>query len=159
MMLSGTESGKGPGRLSGLASVNGSATTAALARGAAITVVGDADRYVLQARLQNVADVQLLKIVRIANVHIQHLIEVTVVNIALPVDAELIDAHQPLHVGDTESVLQQVHVIFKFALREQGAAKAGNGHIGYGKQLVELDIEFFGKKGFIVPLQTVLGWW
>ena len=57
------------------------------------------------------------------------------------------------------SIFQQVHVIFKFAFRQQSAAKAGNRHIGYGEQLVELDIEFFGKKGFVVALQTVLGWW
>ena len=63
----------------------------------------------------------------------------------------------PFMLSYAESIFQQVHVIFKFAFGQQGAAKAGNRHIGYGEQLVELDIEFFGKKGFIVPLQTVLG--
>ena len=137
----------------------GSAATAALASSAAVTMIGNADRNVLQPCLQYFTDVQFLKIIGITNVHFEHLVEIAIVDITLPVDAELVNAHQALHVSYAESILEQVHVIFEFTLGKQGAAKASNWHVGNGEQVVELDIEFFREKCFIVPLQAVLGWW
>ena len=90
------------------------------------------------------------------NIHVQHLVEIAVVNIAFPIDAELVQAHQALHVRGAERILEQVHVVFEFAFRYQGAAEASDRHIGDGEKLVELDVVFFREKLLVVLFQLVL---
>ncbi len=71
----------------------GSATTTTLSRSTAVTMIRDTDWDILQTGLQYIADMHFLSLTGMANIHVEHLVEITIVHITLPVDAELIGTH------------------------------------------------------------------
>ena len=87
---------------------------------------------------------------------VQHLIEITVVDIALPVDTDQVMAHNLPKVDIGITRFQQVHVFPELSLRNQGAAEALNRHIGYREQAVEHNAKLFEQMLFIVLLQCHL---
>ena len=79
-----------------LVSIKRATTAASLAGGTTITMVGDFHRYIEHVGFEHVTDMQWLPTARVFNIHVEHLIKITVVNVTLPIDAELIDTHEVL---------------------------------------------------------------
>jgi Fe2+ transport system protein B len=88
----------------------------------------------------------------------QHLVEVAVVEQALPVDAEQLAAHHGVEVVPVVAVAQQLHVALEAALAEQRAAEALDGHVGQYEQVVEADAEVQQQLALVVGLQRPLRW-
>ena len=71
----------------------------------------------------------------------QHLIEVAIVDVALPVDGEERTAHDRLEVLRLIRVLGQRHVFLEAALGDERAAEALDGHIRQDVEAIERDAE------------------
>src|SRR5918992_155678 len=69
----------------------------------------------------------------------QHLIEVAIVDIALPIDTEEGTAHHTLEVFCTMVLVQQLHIPAKLPLGDQEAAKAQDRHVRQDIEAVEHD--------------------
>ncbi len=90
--------------------------------------------------------------------HAQHLIEIAVVQIALPIHADEAATHHGIQVLGVVRAPKQLHVLGKAAFAHQGAAKALNWHIGQCKQMVETDAEVHQQLTLVVLLQSSLRW-
>ena len=75
--------------------------------------------------------------------HVELLIEITVVNFAAPSDADRVATHQPIDRGRIKIVDQKLHVFFKLVVVPQIGSKARDGQIGNGVKLVKDDAEMF----------------
>ncbi len=87
---------------------------------------------------------------------IQHLVEIAVVNLAVPSHADQRPAHQAFHSGRIEVVHQQRHVRVVLALLLKKRREALDGHVGDSEQAIELDAEGFAQLFLVVGLQTFL---
>lgn len=56
-------------------------------------MICNADRDIVQAGLQYIANVHFLFLGGMTDIHVEHLVKITIINITLPIDAELIGAH------------------------------------------------------------------
>lgn len=89
--------------------------------------------------------------------HLQHLVEIAVVDIPAPIDAHQIAAHHVLEVLAMISVLEQRHVVAELVLGNQHAAKTLDRHVRDREQTVELDAVLVEKMLAIIRLQLHLG--
>src|SRR5207245_841124 len=71
----------------------------------------------------------------------QHLVEIAVVDVALPVDREQRAAHHALDVVGAVRAVQQGHVLAELALGGQRRAEALDRHVGEGIATIEDDAE------------------
>ena len=71
--------------------------------------------------------------------HAQHLVEVTVVEFALPIDTQSGSAHEPFDCGRIKMVSQQLEVSFPLPLLPQVLGKATNRLIGERVKVMEND--------------------
>src|SRR3569832_427127 len=131
------------------------AATAALPRGAAVAVVIDHDGIAGEACRDEVLDVHARPAVE-AQRQAQHLIEVAVVDVTLPIDALEAAAHHRIEIGVAVRLVQQGHVILELALRQQGAAETLFGLVGERVEAVEDDAESIAQVLLVRRLQTRL---
>ena len=95
-------------------SIQGASAATALAGGAPVTMLADLDRASLEILAEQIIQVQAL--LPVAQRHVQHLIEVAVVEIAPPVDAQQLPAHDGLQVVVLMGLPQQLQIAVEFAL-------------------------------------------
>ena len=69
----------------------------------------------------------------------QHLIEVAIIDIALPIDTEEGTAHHTLEVFCAMGLVQQLHIPAKLPPGDQEAAKAQDRHVRQDVEAVERD--------------------
>ena len=86
----------------------------------------------------------------------EHLVEVAVVQIALPVDADLRVAHHGAEVVGLVGALEQLHVGLERALAHQGAAETLDRHVGERVEPVERDAEVRLQLAFVVGFKRRL---
>src|SRR5690606_33080446 len=117
--------------------LQGPAAAAALPGRATVAVVRNADRSPDSVGYQEVAQLRPWSGSERSG-HAQHLVEVAVVEVSLPVHAQERSAHHRREVFASVGVLEQAHVPVETALAQEGAAKTLHGHVRDGKQLVEI---------------------
>ena len=93
-----------------------------------------------------------------ANLHSQHLIEITIVNLSAPADAESGTAHEIVHGCGIEAIGKQFQIFVPFSLFAQILRKAAYGLITDREQGGELDPIAVLKFCFVVRLQFGLRW-
>ena len=81
---------------------------------------------------------------------VEHLIEVAVVDIALPVHGQQRAAHHRFQVGFQVGVLEQAHITAELALGNQRAAETLDRHIGEGVESVEVHAIILAKVAVVV---------
>jgi hypothetical protein len=69
----------------------------------------------------------------------EHLVEVAIVHVSLPVDTDEAPAHYLPEVLGPMRAAKQRPIALKTTLRNKGAAEALNGHIREGKKTIEYD--------------------
>ena len=89
----------------------------------------------------------------------QHLVEVAVIQITLPIHAEQAAAHHGGQVVWPVAAFEQLQIALERALGHQGAAKALDGHVGQRKQVIEGDAKVAAQLTLVVGLQPGLWWW
>ena len=89
--------------------------------------------------------------------HVELLIEITVVNLATPSNADRVAAHQPIDRGRIKIVDQEQHVFFKLVAVPQISGKAPNGEIGNGVKLIEHYAEVRKELALEIGLHLGLG--
>ncbi len=118
-------------------------------------MVGHADGLVNAIVDQQVSQVRT-GLARQAGRQSEHLVEVTVVQIALPVHTDHGAAHHRVEVVGAVSAFEQAHVVFEGALAQQGAAKPLHRHVGQGEEVVEADAEMGHQLAPVIRLQRAL---
>src|SRR5690625_177005 len=87
---------------------------------------------------------------------LQHLVEIAIVEIALPVDTHQIATHHSLKVSGAVTVFEQLHIVLKLTFGNQRAAKALNGHIGDGEQLIKSNAKVSLQLSLVIRLKLFL---
>src|SRR5436305_15124151 len=106
--------------------IQGAAAGRALSRGAAVAMVAHSDRAIRELPGEEIAKPPALAAERQA----QHLVEVAVVDVALPVNRDQAAAHHRLEVLLAVRAMQQVHVAVELPLRDQHRAETLDRHVG-----------------------------
>src|SRR2546427_12419157 len=91
-----------------------------------------------------------------AQLQVEHLIEVAIVKLAAIADAERGAAHQASNGRRIETVDQQLEILVPFALFVQVLGEAGNRLIGNREKFVENDAELASQSSFIIVFQIRL---
>ena len=86
----------------------------------------------------------------------EHLIEVAVVDVTLPVDVHGVPAHQVLDVLLDVSGPQQVEILGESPLGNEGTAEAADRHVRKGQQPIEPGSESAAELCFVGPLKLAL---
>ena len=116
--------------------------TGAGAGGAAETVAGGRDAAARPSGEGfNVPDCS--RATRLFQLHVQHLVEIAIVELAVVTDTDQRAAHQAVHRCRIEILLQQIHIGIMLALALQVFLEAVNRHIGDCQQVVKLDPVLF----------------
>jgi len=87
------------------------------------------------------------------------LVEVAVVEIALPVDRQEVSAHDMLHVLRTVGCAQQLQVAVELAPGDENRPEALDRHVRQGEQLVEDDAELSPEMLPVSCGERCLRWW
>ena len=114
-------------------------------------MIGHVHRLAFLVGVEQLADVGAPIVVPLG--HIQHLVEVTIVQITLIIHAQGIPAHHGFKIVAIVVVAQQLHVIVELVMRQQHRAEAADGHIGDGQQAVEAHAEALVQLAVVVRLQ------
>lgn len=88
--------------------------------------------------------------------HADLLVKVAVIDFALPTDAEGGAAHEAVDGGGIEVFEEKPEVVFVLAVAFEVGAKAGDGHVGDGVELVEDDAEVFFHFALVVVFKFLL---
>src|SRR5581483_6472328 len=91
-----------------------------------------------------------------APMHAQLLIEIAIVNLATPADANGVAAHQPIDRCRIERMNEQLHVFFKFAVMPQVARESAYWEIRKSVEPVKADSEMLAKFALVLGLQFFL---
>src|SRR5262249_52236483 len=86
----------------------------------------------------------------------EHLVEVAVVDKALPVDRDQVAAHHAAEGLLAMRVQQKVEGAVELALREQGRSEALDRHVGEREQVVEHDAVALAEDALVVGLERGL---
>ena len=86
----------------------------------------------------------------------QLLVEVAIVEVALPVHADQVAAHHGGVVGLAEVVAQQLQIAVELAFGNQHGAKTLDGHVGDDEEFVELNAEVRHQFALVVGLELPL---
>src|SRR5947208_2699692 len=104
------------------------AAAAALSGGATVAVIRDSDRQTFQC-----VDIELRQVgartKSLAERQTEHLVEIAVVDEALPIDAQQGAAHYAVEVRLLIRIAQQRHVFVEPALGDEHAAEALDRHV------------------------------
>src|SRR3979490_722886 len=85
------------------------------------------------------------------------LVEVTIVQITAPVDADQIPTHDLLEIGRREVLFQESYIVAELALGDQRAPKTLDRHIGQGIEVIECHPEMFEQLPAVVLFEGGLG--
>ena len=88
----------------------------------------------------------------------EHLVEIAVVDKALPVHTQESAAHHAVEVRLLIGVAQQRHVFVEPTLRDEHAAEALDRHVGQCVESVEHDPVARMELALVVRLESALGW-
>src|SRR5690349_3770066 len=132
----------------------GAAATAPLTRGAAVAVIRNDDGIAVDAPAQQVAAVCA---VLLGAAQAKLLVEVTIVQLAAPADADQIPTHDLLEIGSREVLLQEPQIVAELALGDQGTAETLDRHVGQGIQVVECHAEMLEQLPAVILLEGRLG--
>mgnify|MGYP000474706221 CR=1 FL=1 len=93
---------------------------------------------------------------RITQSKLEHLIEVAIVNLAPPADAQGVAAHEPLDGRGVEGVHQCLHVGIEPAVVAEPRGEPRDRHVGDGVEPVEGDAEMGGQLALVIGFQPGL---
>mmetsp|Transcript_485 Transcript_485/g.1104 ORF Transcript_485/g.1104 Transcript_485/m.1104 type:complete len:211 (-) Transcript_485:732-1364(-) len=89
--------------------------------------------------------------------HPQLLVEVAIVESAIPAHAHGVQTHQPFHCLCVVAVDQKLHVLLHLSLFCQKVCESFDWHIRYGQQIVELYPKTIHQLPSVIDLQRRLG--
>lgn len=92
----------------------------------------------------------------VAPLHVELLVEIAIINLAPPSDAERVATHEAIDRCGIECVAEQVHVIIEFTAVFQPTLEPRNGHVCDREEMVELDSEMGAQFAFVIGLQLCL---
>ena len=87
---------------------------------------------------------------------VQHLIEIAIINLAVPTDGQQLCAHDVFCGLWVKIIEEQLHVVMHFAVALKHVCVAFDGHVGDGEQLVELNAEFILQMRMVVGFKRFL---
>ena len=135
--------------------LQGPATARALARSATVAVICDQNRFIGQGHRRQIPQVRALSIVRLHG-ETKHLVEIAVVQVALPVNRYQRSAHYLFEIFVPVRAFEQIKVIVELAVRQQGAAEALDRQVGQGQQSIETDAVLVVQYPAVIGLQARL---
>lgn len=87
----------------------------------------------------------------ISHLHPEHLVEIAIVNLSAPADAQRRTTHQIFNRRSVEVIGEQFHVFIPLAVLAEIVCETTNGLVGDGEESGELDAVTLAKLGFVVP--------
>ena len=131
------------------------AAARALSGGAPVAVVAHGDRASVEVLAEGIAQVGT-RSPRDAQRQAEHLVEVAIVEVALPIDRDHRAAHHRIEVRLAVRPAQEPHVIAELPLRHQRGAEPLDRHVGDRVEPVEGDAEFLAEDALVVALELRL---
>src|SRR5258708_2332520 len=119
-------------------------------------MVTDGDRAFAELLRIEVPEIQRC---RFFPLHAELLIEIAIVHLATPTNAQGITTHEACDRSRIEGFGQQFHVGAQFSTMSQPGSKAPDRHICDGVKPMEIDVEMLLQLPFIVRLQFRLAGW
>ena len=110
-------------------------TTGPRPGGATVTMLVEHDVAIFQY-----GQIEVVEVVLARYFQVEHLVEVAVVEEAVPADGDGVAAHDAADGAGIEGVEQALHVVFVLAVVEQKIEKPADRHVGDGVKAVELHI-------------------
>src|SRR4051812_1830618 len=101
-------------------------------------------------------DVPKKKRPAILPLHIELLIEIAIVNLSLPTDADRVATHQSIDGCGIKRVYQQFHILVELAIVPQISGKTRDRKICNRVEFVENDSEMRGQLAFVISFQFPL---
>src|SRR5262249_33247641 len=87
---------------------------------------------------------------------IEHLVEVTVIDITSPINRNQVTAHDIVEVGIEMSILQETEIAFELTFSQERRAEALNWHVGEDIELVEHNTVLLAQHPLVVRFQRSL---
>src|SRR4051812_5516178 len=131
------------------------AATRPLTGGASVAVAGNVDRLARELGVEQVGEM-CPRVAIVFERQIQHLVEITIVDIAPPIDGDEISAHHVLEIGVEMSLAQQIDVAIELALGDKDRAEALNRHVCKRIEPVERDAVTLAEHALVIGLQRLL---
>src|SRR5712692_5114422 len=126
-----------------------------LSGGAAVAMVAHGDRIAREIAPDELREVHALAPIDDER-QAEHLVEVAVVDVALPVDRQQRAAHHRFEILRSMRAMQQIHVLAELPLGDQHRAEALDRHVGESEQFVEHHAMRFAQVALVVRFELVL---